>query len=472
MKKRQRLVLLRLSSLIRPKHSLSYLLIFLLTSCGTWEEDRNAIFVHAENRQIKAKVSDREVETPQFVRIPKVRKHQILNGKIKTTYRCSFDFRNSLIPNTLLGIPNPIVGVIFQTVDYFTGGMFNCEEDVEIPLSEEQRMEAPEYKRRVLIFPPRIADPILRDKLISQWRKEIEAIKVTNYEVLDTKRSWEVLIENGINISKIQTPQEMSRNRLKELGLRLQFTHILYFDYEIRDDRYIFFPQLYSMVTNSTEDDAEILKVVELEDKQGTFYRYLWNTFNLLPNTLSLGADIQNVGPFDDVDDHPDDFPTYIRIISLGTTIDKKDYRNWDFGYFLAPAFYADSWRLINDLEDDQNSQINMDLQFYQFLYGITGFWKTPFSTIYLSYYAGLGFLEVEGRGVDEPVDKISFTRNLEFRWQFMFTRRFSVNVLIRNVYQNLGRFGPRSFSEYQTLGMNISYFFPEAQEMIKGWFR
>lgn len=369
----------------------------------------------------------------------------------------------------------PIAGAAFNLIDYFTGGMFHCEEDLNLYVpSILQDQSIPQYKRRLIIFPPRVSDPKLREKMITKWKKEIEQLKINNYEVVDIEKTWETLLDHGLSFNELKKPSEMRPERSRKLGLKLQFTHILYFDYELRGDRYIFFPQIYSLVNKKLEDDSKLLRVVEVEDTEGAFFKFFWKTFNILPNSINLGYEDARVDEENyqtTREEHPNQLPAYIRYFSLGTSIDAEAFDNWQTGYYFSPAFFADSWSLKRNSEDGIVRD-HIDLQYYQFLYGPSVFWKTPFNTFYFSVFTGPGYFKVDSNleGVSES--KLTSSISFQFRIQYHLTQKWSINLAYRKNNRNVPGFNNNEINDYESLYVNLSYFFPEGQEQLKELFR
>lgn len=475
MKKLQRLARLRLLNLIRPSLYLYLSCLILFFSCGTYDEDRTTILVSSGDKSIDVNIDGKTHKTPKFIRLNDDRKHQVMTQNFQTTYRCHFDFRNSIIPNSLITFGNPILGGLFFATDLISGGIYNCQDDLKIDPRFATHGKA--IQKRLLILPPPVSNPELREKLVEGWKKEVQKLSSQEFKVLPIEKSWEVLQEFGIGLSRARDPRNMSEQRLKKLGERLQFTHIMFFEYERREHRYIFFPQIFSVFERELDENSKYLKVVELELEQSLFDEYFWKTFQFIPNSFGLAYDfssIEDTGLIDQkFEQHPDSLPLLFRLFSLSSVIDGEYYKNWQGGLYFSPAFFADSWATRGQ---HYGTEEFLNLEFYHFLYGITAFWKTPFSILYISYYAGPGYLELESSTFAGTERKVILASSIQGRWQFLLSRRLSLVFSARQTFPFSGAFATFSndyhLDKYLVGSIGLTYYFPSLEDQLKNLFR
>lgn len=448
----------------------------LLSSCGSFESGKRTVFIQNDSKVTKFKIDEKEYETPIFLKLGRGRKHFLeLDKRNNYVYRCQFDFRNSIIPNSIFllsGTPGLIISGSMFGADLITGGLYHCQNDINLGFEKEER----QVSRKILVVPPPISDPIIQEKILKHWRNQVfEKNKKDSDSLIDPELGSQILIGEGVNVQTNNPPNNWPRAQFNRVGEKLQFTHIVYFHVTKREKSISVRSILYSHLEKRIKKKNNLSKLMVVNQFELKLKDYFWKAFKFLPNSIAVNM-LNNleVKPSSSAEvklsDHPNAWPKAIRYLALESTLNYDLYKNWQVGVYFAPSLNADTWSINAKYGEDEEPYF-VHSQILQFLYGSYLYWKTPFGAWSFGANTGLGVID---NSSNLPVNETHYRLiyNFNVRYQYNFTRRFYIAYDARQVKVKMAQLGQNiNVKDYIVYNLRLGFFLPEIESWFKSFF-
>lgn len=447
-----------------------------MSSCGSFESGKRTVFIQNDSKVTKFKLDEKVYKTPIFLKLGRGRKHYLeLNKKHNFVYRCQFDFRNSIIPNSIFLLTGAsgllISGSMFGT-DLLTGGLYHCQNDINLSVEKADK----KVSRKILVVPPPISDPIIQEKILKHWREKVfEKNKQDQDLLINFELGSEILIGEGVNVQTNNPPSKWPRAQFNRVGEKLQFTHIVYFHVTKREKSISVRSKLYSHLTKRVEKKNDLSKLMVINQFEVKLKDYFWKAFKFLPNSIAINMlNNLDVKPSSSTEvnlkDHPNAWPKAIRFLALESTLNYDLYRNWQAGVYFAPSLNADTWSIDAKYGEGEEPYF-VHSQILQFLYGSYLYWKTPFGAWSIGANAGLGIID---NSSNLPVDETHYRLiyNFNVRCQYNFTRRFYIAYDARQVKVKMAQLGQDvKLGDYIVYNLRLGFYLPEIESWFKSFF-
>lgn len=462
----------------------------VLSSCGTMRSKKNILFADSSPRGLEVRNEKNESLglTPMFFKIKPhhKRKFSFFEKGLKVgeqSYKCSWDWGGSLIPNLVIAPFFP-VGTILSSAFLFTDATskaaYVCKNSLFIstPNVEAKTIS----KKRIMALPIAVGRRSLADSIRRKWQTDQFNKLKADEELLWNDEVENEFIYRGVDHYANTEPLKIKRRFINEIGHKFKATHLIHFSIEETDSAFIIQPKLFD-IFNFKEEEKEYLKSYTVEKEKRTpanYWKRALRNIDLFPNAITLSyqgkatekrivaADPTQNGEFK-TSTHPEAFPKLLTLISMESVHHPQFFSSWDWGGFLSPNFGASSWRTSYLIG---GSPYNYDFESYHFGYSasLSGF--SPIGQINIG--AGLlasYFSLSDNKGYQSTKLGLIFKLNMSyhkfFNERFYFTagqRFYSPSKETTNKNEYL----LDSWSEYY---VGLGYYFPEVKTLARKLF-
>lgn len=433
------------------------LCLFIFSSCGSIIKSNTDIIVVdslARGYQVSDEGKNIIGSTPFLYQVEKKRISQFYllkeNLAESFSYKCSYDFSESVLPNALTSFIAWPIGIVAFGIDWYNGSIYKCKESIFI--SNLPAIEATQKDVEFLILPASV-NSFTASNILSE--KFIEINQQPNMPI-HFNRLDEELAEVGIGPYSINNLEKINFELLNPLLLQKKITHLVYFNISEKDGIYKASPVVVDIF--SKKIIMSQLKTVEIKYDNVSYMNLLVEKFHIIPNSIKLSET-----KYTDTEDylktnrHPKAFPKLLTSISIGTVYNPAKYSTWDFDYYSSPNFSMPSWKWT------YNSQSYFFQSIIATLNGGLLF-KTPFGAI--SGEIGFGGLYFHEKPSSVKKD-LHTCINLNVSYVFYFSKKLFFHATTQ-IYSPSGvKFNNKEASLQQGY-VGIGYFFPTLDFIVQ----
>ncbi|MGB0452717.1 MAG: hypothetical protein ACPGJV_03310 [Bacteriovoracaceae bacterium] len=411
-----------------------------MASCGSFRSQEAIIQV--TNKSYQSEFKDEfgyTGETPSFYKMRAARKQKLYlvdeeSEVLKTyQYRCSYNFRDSIIPNLIPAVFFPvgtILSGVFFSVDGWNGSLYRCHKKLDLDFKDQEN-----YQKRVLLIPFNEEDPVLRRKILKLWKEKFSVnLKKSNYKVLNVSKPWEFLGLKGTHFTSSKKPHEFNERVLLELGYITQMTHIAYLDKEYDEKGLKVKLRIYDVFKRKyIEQNHASHHFTGVKKDSFSWKTVLLKSFTLIPNAITLSTSTRPILSEEptlksyEIKSHPESFPSIVQAIGFESINHPNQYNTWQAGFYFGPAIALDAWRVEGN--DDASNLYRTNIEVYQLIFNGNAFWNTAFGmpTLFLGF--GIAYTNVDNELNTDLGGGESSVLNFGFKHHIFLSDRYYVGV-------------------------------------------
>lgn len=448
----------------------SFLSCLILTSCGSINKRDKYVAIQSYPSQqvlkIKRDQFNEFYKTPIILDTFESYENIIMIGDQEYQIRCSLDYKNSIIPNSILGLINPTFGVIGFGYDYFKGRYRSCPEINYFKQENSNNLKL----HKLLILPVFNDWKIREEKLVELIQSKVKDSIVVSYsDSLSSFYEYGITKERKIDIKDIQD--------YKFLRLMKKYNADGFIKVDLEKSKIsIYSPYERKITYESTFNINKISETKEIDRVVKKYFYILPNSLSLSHTALSHESSRQEVANLDReilTKEHPASLPDFLSLWGVETIVSPHFYKEFDTDSFFSPSISFSSWRTELYQVNPQREFLgykNISSTFLTYDYTISAIYKDL--SLSIAYGLGLGLFFVE----DSSLGDNTFTKTVshfEFRINYFLSSRYYLflNTEFYNIESEDEKtrlsFEDEKLSNFTEASFGIGYFFPE----VLTWF-
>ncbi|MBT5094111.1 MAG: hypothetical protein HOM21_07710, partial [Halobacteriovoraceae bacterium] len=283
------------------------LILFLISSCGTYKSNPNIVPVDSSPRGLIVKNQKGKIigRTPFFARIDKGKEHEFYfetYAKFQTTahikslhYKCQIDWAQSIIPDSIFSLLGPVGWIITASslgADYYSGGLWKCEKPIYF--SDINFESAKRPVRKILVLPAFVKSEGLSLRIRKHWYQKLFVIEGKNGKhrdkIIELLKSFEEMNFKGITHLNTANFKNINKKALSQLAHKNKATHALSFKIKRRAGELEVTPILHDLfrVRDVVNSYTKKFRIPLNESEKTSRLETLLGAINLLPNAFSI----------------------------------------------------------------------------------------------------------------------------------------------------------------------------------------
>ncbi len=431
---------------MRPRNptALLFALTFTLVGCGTIGGRKETLSIDSDPRALKVTIDGDEVKaTPRFMEVKRKRTHIVRaidpkTGKVlrEDKKTCNIRWVTSIVGNGVMALASPPVALLGLGVDFFTGGMFDCQGAIRIVAPKENVLPG-RLCHTYLVAPPEHPDAAVSRRLAAVWvaaaRPKLKKCDV----IVDEGDAEEAFAYINLTHRDTSALIDLRRAHANVLGTQTQADRLVI----VHGDMGAKTPRVIPEIVDMHSLERKVERPIPLKGKDATelpkLSRPSWLLYSvsLVPNAVMYGPSrtIRTVTPPTGYsilsESEKTTFPKLVTFLGINTLDHPLGYGEWDLTLRFYPQMDAGSWALSYKLKNEKTGASEtrtFKTTFVQGLFNGALSAYTPVGILGFAVGAGpfTGFIYEE-----KPRFRLITAFAYEFSWTFFAAKNVFVQL-------------------------------------------